>query len=376
MAEVKNNAQVPDSTDDLAQKMSNLQVEDTTEGTTATGEEKTTKPATKRRRNKKKSDKDAAATSGNEGDQQADEVPKYDNTAKIFVGNLSFKTTEDELKEFFSAAGAITEVEVITRGTRSMGYGFVSFETEVAADKAVELFDKKELGERAINVERARDKEPGEITARSVRGRRGGPRGRGRRGGLRGRRRSAAGSASSSKSPARVDEEEAPAGQDGHASAQERDADGAPVRGRGGRGRGGRGRGRGRRFSTGRRDPAEHTNAETSKTTIFVANLPFKVTDEDLASIFKDYQVSNAHVVKVHSGRSKGFGFVTVANEEEQQKVLNELKNVVVDGRELVIKVALASQTPPSDNQEGGSGDGEAQTQEGAVAGGDPYQQW
>ncbi|KAI9013339.1 hypothetical protein BC832DRAFT_524323, partial [Gaertneriomyces semiglobifer] len=207
---------------------------------------------------------------------------------KIFVGNLSFKTTEDELKEFFSAAGAITEVEVITRGTRSMGYGFVSFETEVAADKAVELFDKKELGERAINVERARDKEPGEITARSVRGRR--------------------------------------------------------VRGRGGRGRGGRGRGRGRRFSTGRRDPAEHTNAETSKTTIFVANLPFKVTDEDLASIFKDYQVSNAHVVKVHSGRSKGFGFVTVANEEEQQKVLNELKNVVVDGRELVIKVALASQ--------------------------------
>lgn len=84
------------------------------------------------------------------------------------------------------------EINIITRGQRSMGYGFISFETDEDADKAVELLDKTELGGRQINVERAQDKEPGEVRRGGFRGRGRFGRGRGRgrfgyRGGYRGR---------------------------------------------------------------------------------------------------------------------------------------------------------------------------------------------
>lgn len=161
---------------------------------------------------------------------------------------------------------------------------------------------------------------------------------------------------------ARLDEEGAPAQDVSEDAGAEQGGEAGTGRGRGRRGRG---RG-GRRFSRGSRTPREPRDNTPSKTTIFVANLPFKVTDEDLSSIFKDYNVSSAHVVKLRSGRSKGFGFVEVANEEEQQKVLSELKNVVVDGRELVIKVAMAYQTPPQETEgegEHGSGAAEGQAQ-------------
>jgi len=88
-----------------------------------------------------------------------------------------------------------------------------------------------------------------------------------------------------------------------------------------------------------------------SETGLFVANLPFKVTDEDLKAIFKDYKVTKARVVRLRSGRSKGFGFVEVDTKAEQDKIMTELKNVVVEGRELVIKVALANQTAPAEEE-------------------------
>ncbi|RUO96491.1 hypothetical protein BC936DRAFT_141946, partial [Jimgerdemannia flammicorona] len=71
---------------------------------------------------------------------------------KVFVGNLSFQTTEDEL--------ANLKANIITRGTRSLGYGFVAFETLEDAQKATQELDKKELGAREINVEVAKPKEP------------------------------------------------------------------------------------------------------------------------------------------------------------------------------------------------------------------------
>jgi len=108
-------------------------------------------------------------------------------------------------------------------------------------------------------------------------------------------------------------------------------------------------RGRGRRNPRGGRTPVEgerpEVTGELSETGIFVANLPFKVTDEDLKSIFKDYNITKARVIRLRSGRSKGFGFVEVDSKDEQDRIINELKNVVVEGRELVIKVALANQT-------------------------------
>lgn len=119
-------------------------------------------------------------------------------------------------------------------------------------------------------------------------------------------------------------------------------------------------RGRGRGSSRGSRNPRPprvEPTGEPSTTTLFVANLPFKISDDDLKAIFGEYKVASAKVVRMRSGRSKGFGFIEMQNEEEQKRALGELKNVKVGERELTIKVALANQVAQADNEEGGEGE-------------------
>jgi RNA recognition motif-containing protein len=123
--------------------------------------------------------------------------------------------------------------------------------------------------------------------------------------------------------------------------------DNTPPKRRGGYHRRGRGRGRGRGGRINRRRPRNAgftKTGEPSKTVVFVANLPFSINDDGLKEIFKDYNVSSAHVVNRRGGRSKGFGFVELADEEEQKKALEGLKDVESEGRTLVIKVALSDQ--------------------------------
>ncbi|KAJ3170576.1 hypothetical protein HDU88_008477 [Geranomyces variabilis] len=253
---------------------------------------------------------------------------EHDNTAKVFVGNLSFETTKQQISEIFGKAGKITDVNIITRGERSLGYGFISFENDADADRAVEMLDKTEIADRQINVERAQDKESKAARGRAPRARGGATAGRGRGG--RGYSRGGA-VAGRDDGAARVDGDD-----DAHADTTEGE-DGA-RRGRAGARRG--------RVAKTPRAPRERTG-ETSTTTLFVANLPFKVSDEDLLNVFKGrgYNVSSAHVVTMRSGRSKGFGFVEVANQEEQQRILNEITTMTVEDRDLVIKVAMANQT-------------------------------
>lgn len=74
-------------------------------------------------------------------------------SSKVFVGNLSFKTETEALREHFSAAGTVTEANIITRGPRSLGYGFVDFKTPADAENAVKLFNQKEIDGRVVNVE-------------------------------------------------------------------------------------------------------------------------------------------------------------------------------------------------------------------------------
>ncbi|KNZ58126.1 hypothetical protein VP01_1997g2, partial [Puccinia sorghi] len=75
---------------------------------------------------------------------------------KVFVGNLSFTTKGDQLREVFAKHGEISDVQIIHRGPRSLGYGFVTFVTREDAEKAVAATDKTEIDERAINVEIAK----------------------------------------------------------------------------------------------------------------------------------------------------------------------------------------------------------------------------
>lgn len=80
---------------------------------------------------------------------------------KLYVGNLSYNTTEDELKDLFSQAGTVDSAVIINDkfSGRSKGFGFVEMSTEEEAKKAIEMFDKKTVGERAIVVNEARPME-------------------------------------------------------------------------------------------------------------------------------------------------------------------------------------------------------------------------
>ena len=78
-------------------------------------------------------------------------------TKKVYVGNLPFQTTEDDLNSLFSQVGAVESVSIITdRDTgRSKGFGFVSMDSE-AADKAIAQFNGTDFNGRALTVNEAR----------------------------------------------------------------------------------------------------------------------------------------------------------------------------------------------------------------------------
>lgn len=79
---------------------------------------------------------------------------------KIFVGNLAWGITEDELKEEFGNCGSVEELNIIKDQAtgRSRGFGFVKFATPEEAEKAVQMMNGKEVQGRAMNVNMAKDK--------------------------------------------------------------------------------------------------------------------------------------------------------------------------------------------------------------------------
>jgi len=81
---------------------------------------------------------------------------------KLYVGGLSYNTTEATLKDTFAQAGTVeTATVIIDKMTnRSKGFGFVEMSTEEEAQKAIELFDGKELDGRVVKVNEAKPMEP------------------------------------------------------------------------------------------------------------------------------------------------------------------------------------------------------------------------
>ena len=81
---------------------------------------------------------------------------------KLYVGNLSYEVTTDNLKEYFSQAGKVVDAVVISdkRTGRSKGFGFVEFDTEEEAKKGVETLNGKDFEGRALVVNEARPQVP------------------------------------------------------------------------------------------------------------------------------------------------------------------------------------------------------------------------
>jgi len=80
---------------------------------------------------------------------------------KLFVGSLSWDTDDHKLREAFAGFGEVSEAVVITdrNSGRSRGFGFVTFESDEEADKAIEGLNNTELDGRTIRVDVAQQKE-------------------------------------------------------------------------------------------------------------------------------------------------------------------------------------------------------------------------
>ncbi|MGD1085092.1 MAG: RNA-binding protein [Verrucomicrobiota bacterium] len=80
---------------------------------------------------------------------------------RLYVGNLSFDTTENDLQDAFAAHGTVTETNlVMDRMTnRPRGFGFVTMSTGEEAQKAIDALNGKEMGGRALTVNIAKPRE-------------------------------------------------------------------------------------------------------------------------------------------------------------------------------------------------------------------------
>ncbi len=83
------------------------------------------------------------------------------NDSKLFVGNISYQTAENDLREYFAQAGSVTSVNLmLDKFTgKSRGFAFVEYGSPAEAIKAVEMFHRKEFQGRPLTVNIARPKE-------------------------------------------------------------------------------------------------------------------------------------------------------------------------------------------------------------------------
>jgi RNA recognition motif-containing protein len=90
---------------------------------------------------------------------------------RLYVGGLAYTTTESELQDAFSKAGAVESAKIIVDkfSGRSKGFGFVEMTSDDDAKKAIEMWNGKELGGRTLTVNEARP-----LEQRAPRGDRGG----------------------------------------------------------------------------------------------------------------------------------------------------------------------------------------------------------
>ncbi|RPB05207.1 hypothetical protein L873DRAFT_1663750 [Choiromyces venosus 120613-1] len=293
---------------------------------------------------------------------------------RLYIGNLAYATTEEQLKEFFEGFSIeSTSIPTNPRTTLAVGYAFVDVTTKEEAERAIAELSGKEVLERKVSVQLAR--KPG--TSRSTKkegengapaegqqqaphegGRkpRGNPRNRGWRGrgraGLKNRQNRENGTISEEEksAPTNVPGQVLPLTEvPPHSDAPETSegaATGAPAAE-------GEGNATGVYRPKKKRGPPE--NGVPSSTKVMVANLPYELTEDKLKELFAPYDPESAKIAlrpiprfmvrkllaRGEPRKGRGFGFVTLASEEMQKKAVEEMNGKVVDGREIAVKVAI-----------------------------------
>ncbi|KAI1505381.1 hypothetical protein F5X99DRAFT_369179 [Biscogniauxia marginata] len=279
---------------------------------------------------------------------------------RLYIGNLAYATTEGELKEFFK--GYLVESVSIPKNPRTdrpVGYAFVDLSTPTEAERAIAELSGKEILERKVSVQLARTPQPaGEKAEGATNGegsadgskRRASGRGRGRGRGRAGRPgRGGRSDGGKDAIPATEEATDAAAAPEAtevlpltditnkvDTDKSEKNKKG-PVRER--------------------RERGPPADGIPSKNKVMVANLPYDLTEETLKDLFKAYEPSSAKIAlrpiprfmikklqaRGEPRKGRGFGFVTLASEELQQKAVAEMNGKEIEGREIAVKVAIDS---------------------------------
>lgn len=95
---------------------------------------------------------------------------------------------------------------------------------------------------------------------------------------------------------------------------------------------------------------------EKMATNLFVSGLPYVMTDSELRGLFEEVGtvVSASVITERESGRSRGFGFVEMASEEEARRAIEQLNRRVVDGQTLTVNEARPRETRAGGRERGG----------------------
>ncbi|KAI9711995.1 MAG: hypothetical protein M1820_001703 [Bogoriella megaspora] len=274
---------------------------------------------------------------------------------RLYIGNLAYATTEGELKKFFQDyLVETTSIPTNPRTTRPVGYAFVDLSTPSEAERAIQELNGKTILDRKVSIQLARkpDENPAEGDGdRSARRRssgrgRGRGRGRGGRSGRGGRKAAATNGETTTDAPTNVPGQVIPLTETtNEALTAENGAEGTTTISNG------KGGVRERK----QRGPPE--DGVPSKTKVMVANLPYDLQESKLIEIFDAYSPQSAKIAlrpiprfmirklqaRGEARKGRGFGFVTLASEELQQKACAEMNGKEIEGREIAVKVAIDS---------------------------------
>jgi len=211
----------------------------------------------------------------------------------IFIGKIPPTCKREDVTAFVTPAGAVKRIALKKyRRVEQSLYAFVELEDTEAVNKVVEALNGKELSGAAVVVEAARRPFPRKRTFRKS------------------KKAAAPAPATGAAAPTA-----APATEE--------------KKGR-----------RPRRFA-GRRQRRAPVDAPISKDVAYVGNLPYIVDEEGMKDIFEGCKFIEARVVRrARDNRSKGFGFVTFANEEDRAAAIKVADGSVVEGRKIRVSPA------------------------------------
>ncbi|KAG4306529.1 hypothetical protein PORY_000517 [Pneumocystis oryctolagi] len=294
---------------------------------------------------------------------------------KVFIGNLSYKTTETDIRAFFEDIGNISGISIPVRRLyktgefRPQGIAFVTFSTKEDAQKAIEQCDRKELLDRIIIVTYANPQQ-GKTSGRRQKGLRSGTKKPLKK------HTETQDSKESADNKAKKTNFVVDANSDGVVSGTQKQTDQVNSSG-GGTAKTDNKHGRPRFSRPGvKRTPkGPPVDGIDSKTTVFVAGLSYDTKIEQLIEWFSEYKPLTAHVAlrpiprymaqrlaaRGEQRKGRGFGFVTFENEDMQNKAVIEMNDKEICGRRLTVKVAVdkppqnqvsvnGSQKPDCDN--------------------------